>query len=264
MSKPLRVLITGAARGIGMATAQVLAERGHSVVATDISAPRGLEGLQAHALDVTSDDSVARCLEAVGPLDAIVNNAGIGGFGPVEGYPLDGFRQLFETNTLGPLRVIQGVLPAWRKRGSGVIVNVSSVNGRVSTPLRAAYSASKFALEAVTESLHYEVRHFGIRSVLIEPGAIATGIKASQTHQGPADYAGLWEQCTGVDSKTTGPSGPPGPEVVAFAIARAIEDPATPLRVPVGQDAEMILGLRRSLDDQGFEEAMRKALGFTW
>src|SRR3954470_2282265 len=268
MSKALRVLITGAARGIGMATAQVLANRGHSVVATDISPlsgpPSGSEGIQSHVLDVTSDDSVARCLQDVGPLDAIVNNAGIFGQGPVESYPLDRVRQVFETNTLGALRVIQGVLTAWRKRGSGIIVNVSSVGGRVSAPLEAAYNASKFALEAFTESLHFEVRHFGIRSVLIEPGAIATGIKASQTHKGPADYAGLWEQCAGVDTKTTGPSGPPGPEVVALAIANAIEDPATPLRVPVGQDAEMILGLRRSLDDQAFEDAMRKALGFTW
>src|SRR6187397_1027005 len=263
MSKALRVLITGAARGIGMATAQGLANRGHSVVATDISALSVLEGIQAHVLDVTSDDSVARCLEEVGPLDAIVNNAGIAGGGPVEGYPLDRIRQMFETNTLGALRVIQAVLPAWRKR-SGVIVNVSSVNGRVSSPLRAAYSASKFALEALTESLHLEVRHFGIRSVLIEPGAIATGTKRSEPHQGPADYTGLWEQCAGVDTKTTGPSGPAGPEVVALAIARAIEDPATPFRVPVGQDAEMILGARRSLDDQAFEDAMRKALGITW
>lgn len=265
MSKTLKVLITGAARGIGMATAQVLADRGHSVVATDISALKGSEGIQAHVLDVTSDDSVARCVEAVGPLDAIVNNAGItSGGGPVEGYPLDRFRQMFETNTLGALRVIQAVLPAWRERGAGVIVNVSSVNGRVSAPLRAAYSASKFALEALTESLHMEVRHFGIRCVLIEPGAIATGIIPIEPHKGPADYAGLWEQWAGVDSKMTGPSGGTGPEVVALAIARAIEDPGTPFRVPVGPDAEMILGLRRSLDDQAFEEAMRKAVGFTW
>jgi NAD(P)-dependent dehydrogenase (short-subunit alcohol dehydrogenase family) len=247
-----------------MATAQVLANRGHWVVATDLSAPSESEGIRAHVLDVTSDDSVARCLNEVGPLDAIVNNAAIFiGGGPVEGYPLDRFRQMFETNTLGALRVIQAVLPAWRKRGSGVIVNVSSVNGRVSSPLRAPYSASKFALEALTESLHLEVRHFGIRSVLIEPGAIATGIKASEPHRGPADYAALWEQCAGVDTKMTGPS-LPGPEVVGLAIASAIEDPATPLRVPVGQDAQMILGMRRSLDDQAFEDAMRKALGFTW
>src|ERR687896_163156 len=115
MSNALRILITGAARGIGMATAQVLASRGHSVVATDISPLSGSEGIEAHVLDLTSDDSVARCLEEVGPLDAIVNNAGISGGGPVEGYPLDRIRQMFETNTLGALRVIQAVLPAWRK-----------------------------------------------------------------------------------------------------------------------------------------------------
>jgi len=264
MSKALRVLITGAAGAIGMATAQELAGRGHSVVATDVSAFSGLERIQTHVLDVTSDDSVARCLKEVGPLDAVVNSAGISGGGPVEDYPLDRIRQMFETNTLGALRIIQAVLPAWRQRGSGVIVNVSSINGRISAPLRAAYSASKFALEAFTESLHLEVRHFGIRSVLIEPGNIAPGMKASEPHKGPADYAGLWEQWTGADTRMAGPSGRPGPEIVAFAIANAIEDPATPFRVPVGQDAEMILGMRRSLDDQAFEDAMRKAVGLTW
>src|SRR5262245_38326560 len=209
MSKTLRVLITGAARGIGMATAQVLANRGHSVVATDVSALSGSEGIQAHVLDVTNDESVAQCLEEVGPLDAIVNNAGIAGGGPVEGYPLDRFRQMFEINTLGPLRIIQAVLPAWRKRGSGVIVNVSSIDGRVSPPLAAAYSASKFALEALTESLRIEVGHFGIRCVIIEPGAIATDIKErSESHKGPAEYAGLWEQWAGADTKMTGPSLP--------------------------------------------------------
>src|SRR5215470_630893 len=106
MSKALRVLITGAARGIGMATAQVLANPGHSVVATDLSAPSGLEGIQAHVLDVTSDDSVTQCLKEVDPLDAIVNNAGI-----FRGGPVDRFRQIFETNTLGALRLIQAVLP---------------------------------------------------------------------------------------------------------------------------------------------------------
>lgn len=264
MSETLRVLITGAARGIGLATSQLLAKRGHSVIATDVSALSGSEGIQIHALDVTSDDSVARCLEEVGPLDAIVNNAAISGGGPVEGFSLDRIRQIFETNTLGALRIIQAVLPNWRKRGSGVIVNVSSVNGRVSSPLRGPYSASKFALEAFTESLHLEVRHFGIRCVLIEPGTIAPGMKASEPHKGPADYAGLWEQWAGADTKMTGPSGGTGPEVVALAIASAIEDPATPFRVLVGQDAEIILGLRKSLDDQAFEIAMRKAVGLTW
>ena len=264
MSKPLRILITGAARGIGLATAQLLAKRGHSVVATDISPFSGLEGVQTHILDVTSDDSVARCLKEVGPLDAIVNNAGIFGQGPVESYPLDRVRQVFETNTLGPLRIIQAVLPAWRQRGSGVIVNVSSVGGRVSAPLEAPYHASKFALEAFTESLHVEVRHFGIRCVLIEPGNTASGIKAIERHEGPPDYAPLWDQWTGAHNKMAGPSGAQPLEAVASAIANAIEDPATPFRVPVGPDAQMILGLRKTLDDQAFEAAMRKAIGMTW
>src|SRR5207237_8075695 len=170
MSKERRVVITGAARGIGMATAQLLANRGQSVVATDISALSGLEGIQAHVLDVTSDDSVARCLKEVGPLDAIVNNAAIFGQGPVESYPLDRIRQMFETNTLGALRIIQAVLPASRQRGSGVIVNVSSVGGRVSAPLEAAYNACKVALRAFTASLHADACHFEIRCVMIESG----------------------------------------------------------------------------------------------
>src|SRR5437763_8488121 len=174
MSNMLRILITGAARGIGMATAQVLANRGHSVVATDVSALSGLEGIQAHVLDVTSDDSVARCLQEVGPLDAIVNNAGIFGQGPVESYPLDRIRQMFETNTLGALRIIQAVLPGWRQRGSGVIVNVSSVGGRVSAPLKSAYNASTFALEAFTESLPVELSHFGIRCAILKPRSTPT------------------------------------------------------------------------------------------
>ena len=133
----------------------------------------------------------------------------------------------------------------------------------MNAPLGAAYGASKFALEALTESLRLEVRHFGMRSVLIEPGTLATDIQASETHKRPADYAGLWEQWSGANTKMTAPS-LTGAEVVALAIASAIEDPATRLRVPVGQDAAMIWGLRRSLDDQAFEDAMRKALGLTW
>jgi NAD(P)-dependent dehydrogenase (short-subunit alcohol dehydrogenase family) len=136
MVQPLRVLVTGAARAIGLATVRTLADRGHSVIATarDMSTLDALSGVEAHLLDVTSEASIAGCLAEVGPLDAIVNNAAMAGGGPLEGYPLDRFRQMFETNALGALRLIQAVLPAWRVRGSGVIINVSSVNGQVSSP----------------------------------------------------------------------------------------------------------------------------------
>lgn len=261
----MRILVTGAARAIGRATVVELAERGHNVVATarnpDLLA--GVPGV-VHQLDVTSDESVARCLGAVGDIDAIVNNAAVVGTGPLEDYPLDQFRQVLETNTVGPLRMIQAVAPAWRERGSGVIVNVSSVQGRVATPLEGPYAASKYALEAISETLHYELGHFGIRIVVIEPGYIAPGMKHEDDHRGPKAYDELWRQWTGTDSTMTGPGGRPGPELVAGAIADAIADDRTPLRVPVGADSEMVLAVRSQLGDAEFEAAMRATLGMTW
>ena len=168
----MRVLITGAARAIGATTAQVLSERGHEVVATarDPASLGTVEAVQRLALDVRDADSVAAAVGQAGPLDAIVNNAAITVGGPLEDYPIDQFRVIFETNAVGPLRMIQAVVPAWHERGSGVIVNVSSIQGRVATPLEGAYAASKYALEAISETLHYELGHFGIRVVIVEPG----------------------------------------------------------------------------------------------
>ena len=134
----------------------------------------------------------------------------------------------------------------------------------MATPLEGAYAATKFALEAFTESLHYEVGHFGIRLVLIEPGFTAPGMKASPDFPVNPAYAGLVEQWDGVDDVVAGPGGRPSPDGVARAILAALEDPATPLRVPVGDDAAMILPLRAQLDDATFEATMRATLGLTW
>ena len=261
MAESKRVLVTGAGRAIGFATVQVLAQRGHKVIATarDTSTLEGLDGIEVCQLDVTDQASVDACLAKAGDLDAVVNNAALGRTGPAEDYPLQGFRDMFETNALGALRMIQALLPSWRERGSGVIVN-----GQVGSPMEAAYGASKFALEAITEALHYEVRHFGVRSVIIQPGYIAPGMKPSGRHDGPPAYAELWAQWTGADGKMLGAGGRPGPEIVGVAIAEAIENPDTPLRVPVGDDAKMIMGARRALDDQAFEAAMRQVLNLTW
>lgn len=258
--------MTGAGRAIGAATVGELLTRGHEVVATarDKTLVEPLGATMCLALDVTDDDSVTAALQQAGELDAIVNNAAISGRGPLEDFPLDRLRSMFETNCFGALRMIQHVVPAWRARGSGVIVNVSSVQGRVSTPLEGPYAGSKFALEAMSESLHYELGHFGIRTVIIEPGYIAPGMKPAEYHLGPADYAELWRQWDGTDAKLTGEAGRPGPELVARAIADAIEDPATPLRVPVGDDANLILSTRHQLDDATFEATMRQVLGLTW
>jgi NAD(P)-dependent dehydrogenase (short-subunit alcohol dehydrogenase family) len=262
----MRILVTGAARAIGRATAIECARRGHEVVATarDDRLLEDLDVAKRLALDVTDLASVRAAVNAAGELDAVVNNAALSGAGPLEDYPLDRLQLIMDTNTYGALRVVQELVPTWRERGSGVIVNVSSVQGRVSTPLEGAYAASKYALEALSETLHYELAHFGIRVVIVQPGYIAPGMKASPRHDGPAAYAELWEQWTGTDTKMTGPSGRPGPELVGVAIADAIENPATPLRVPVGADAEMVLGARQHFDDAAFEAAMRKTLDLQW
>ncbi len=263
----MRILVTGAGRAIGRATVVELAARGHDVVATARNPEllADLEGVRVHALDVTSAESVAACIAAVGELDAIVNNAAVVGTGPLDDYPLDRMQRVLDTNTIGPLRMVQAVAPAWRSRGTGVVVNVSSVQGRVATPLEGPYAASKYALEALSETLHYELGHFGVRIVIVEPGYIAPGMKhGGDDHRGHADYDDLWTQWTGTDSKLTGPDGRPGPELVARAIADAIEDETTPLRVPVGADSEMVLATRAKLDDAAFEAAMRATIGMTW
>ncbi len=262
----MRVLITGAARAIGRATAEVLTARGHAVVATarDVSLLEGMAVEQILPLDVSDDTSVAAAVAQCGELDAVVNNAGLTGLGPLEDYPLDHFTRVLDVNTLGPLRLAQAVVPRWRARGSGVLVNISSVQGRIGTPMEGVYAASKHALEALSESLYFELGHFGIRVVIVEPGYIAPGMKHSDDHQGPDAYAELHAQLGGTDAKLTGAAGRPGPELVGHAVADALEDPTTPVRVEVGADAAMVLELRRTLSDQEFEATMRSALGLTW
>ena len=262
-----RVLITGCSSGIGRAAALELKKRGHEVVAT-ARRPETLADLDVDerlALDVTDDASVASAVGGAGALDALVNNAGIGVGGPVELVPEAEVRRMFETNVFGPLRMMQAVLPQMRKRGSGVIVNVSSVSGRVAAPLSGFYSASKFALEAMSEALHIEAGHFGIRTVLIEPGFFRTAMSESSVAYGvdAPPYDELREMTEQMRSQL-GRDVAPGPEAVAIAIADAVESPDTPLRVPVGDDAVMVLGARGSMDDATFEAAMRQVLKLDW
>jgi NAD(P)-dependent dehydrogenase (short-subunit alcohol dehydrogenase family) len=262
----MRVLVTGAGRSIGQATAEVLTERGHEVVATarDVTLLGDLKVAQTLTLDVRSASSVAAAVEAAGELDAVVNNAGLTGLGPLEDFPLDDFSRVLDVNTLGPLRMAQAVVPRWRERGSGVLVNISSVQGRIGTPLEGVYAASKHALEALSETLHFELGHFGIRVAIIEPGYIAPGMKHTADHVGPGVYRELHEQWNGTADKLTGPDGRPGPALVGHAVADALEDPSTPLRVEVGKDAAMVLALRRAQGDAEFEATMRAALDLTW
>ena len=263
----MRALVTGAGSGIGRATAEVLTERGYEVVATARRAEvmEGLEVAERLVLDVTSDESVAACVAQAGAIDILVNNAGITETGPLETYPHDVLLKMFETNVFGPMRMIRALVPAMRTRGEGVVVNVTSVEGKVAAPLAGAYCGTKHALEALSESLSFEIGHFGVRVVIVEPGYIAPGMRNAVRHgEDGTAYEELRRQWSGADEIMVGPGGRPGPELVGHAIADAIADPSTPLRVPVGADAEMVLATRKQLDDAEFTAAMRDLLGLSW
>jgi NAD(P)-dependent dehydrogenase (short-subunit alcohol dehydrogenase family) len=264
----MRILITGCSTGIGRAAAVELTKRGHDVVAT-ARRPESIADLDVAghvALDVDSDESVRAAIGAAGEIDVLVNNAGFEISGPGELMPMDQVRAMFETNFFGTLRTMQAVIPQMRERGSGVIVNLSSLAGRVSQPYGHFYSATKHAVEAITEGFKYELGHYGIRLHLIEPGVIETAFRGNIRHfnkDHPA-YAGLTEQWEGATDKLRGDAPKPGPELVAGVIADVIEDPTAPLRHPVGDDAALVISTRESMGFEEFEATMRGVLGLEW
>jgi NAD(P)-dependent dehydrogenase (short-subunit alcohol dehydrogenase family) len=264
----MRVLITGCSTGFGRATAVELKKRGHEVVAT-ARRPEVLDDLDVDErlrLDVDDDTSVADAVAAAGPIDALVNNAGFGVVGPIEHVPVDEIRPMFETNVLGAVRMIQAVAPQMRERGSGTIVNVTSLAGRVTGPLGGTYAATKYALEAISETLHYELGHFGITVRIVEPGFFATEFQGKEPRFGldGAPYDELDRQWAGAMEKLRGGGEAPGAEPVAQHIADAVEATEPKLRWPVGADAEMVLGARTTMDDETFEATMRGVLELTW
>jgi NAD(P)-dependent dehydrogenase (short-subunit alcohol dehydrogenase family) len=263
-----RVIVTGCSTGIGRATAVELAARGYEVIATARRQETlsDLKVAQTLALDVDSDDSVAAALDAAGPVDVLVNNAGFGVEGPVESVPLDEVRRMFETNFFGAVRMIKAFLPGMREKGSGAIVNVTSTAGIAAPPLGGYYAASKFALEGLSESLHLEVGHFGIRVIVIEPGFIETAFGANAVdHRGePGPYAPLAEQWEAAGERLSGGQPAPGPELVASVIGDALESDAARLRWPVGTDAELVASTRQGMGYDEFEVVMRQALAIDW
>jgi NAD(P)-dependent dehydrogenase (short-subunit alcohol dehydrogenase family) len=264
----MRVLITGCSTGFGRSAAVELTARGHDVVAT-ARRPEVLDDLdvaQRLRLDVDDDASVAEAVAAAGPIDALVNNAGFGVIGPVEKVPLADARRQMETNFFGAVRMIQALLPGMRERGGGTIVNVTSLAGRVAPPLDGFYSASKFALEGLSEALHYEVGHFGIRVRLIEPGVFETGFGDNAARLGTDDapYDELERQWDKARDALLGGTAAPGADVVAVIIADAVESTEPKLRWPAGADAEMVLAVRSTSTDEEFEAAMRATLGLEW
>jgi NAD(P)-dependent dehydrogenase (short-subunit alcohol dehydrogenase family) len=237
------ILITGCSSGFGLETARRFLERDWSVVATmrtvrEDVLPRS-DRLRVLALDVTDPNSIRQAVEAAGPLDVLVNNAGIGWLNALEGTPMAVAREVFETNTLGTMAMTQAVLPQLRQRKAGVVVNVTSSVTLRALPLLSVYRASKAAVNAFTESLAVELEPFGIRVRLVLPGRapetrFGDNARSRMKNGFPEAYASLaqsimerWQTATAVTRSSD----------VAEAVWRAVNDPSSPMRIPAGADA---------------------------
>jgi len=235
------VLITGTSSGYGLETARHFHAQGWTVIATMRNPRDGLlpEGVRILPLDVTDPASIAAALKAAGPIDVLVNNAGIGLVGAFEAAPMDYVRKLFDTNTFGTMAMVQAVIPQMRARRSGVIVNVTSSVTLAPMPLAAAYTASKQAIEGFTGSLAHELAAFGVRAKLVEPGYAPT-TRFSQN----IDFA-IEDMIPAAYADFAGPifaafANPPMTTTegdVAEAVFLAATDGADRLRYPAGPDA---------------------------
>jgi NADP-dependent 3-hydroxy acid dehydrogenase YdfG len=265
------VLITGCSTGIGRATAELLASKGHTVYATarrrDSISDLESEGCKLLELDVTDEQSMTAAVKAVedaeGAIGVLVNNAGYSQSGAVESVAMEAVRRQFETNVFGLMRMCQLVLPGMRRQGWGRIVNVSSMGGRLVFPGGGVYHATKYSVEALSDAPRYEVKGFGVDVVVIEPGLIKTefGTAAVGSLADSADgpYA---EFNNAVGAATAGvyESGPlaklgAGPEAVAKKIERAIRKPRP--RVKVTASARLAIGARRLTTDRMWDRMMR-------
>jgi NAD(P)-dependent dehydrogenase (short-subunit alcohol dehydrogenase family) len=272
MSSPA-VLITGCSSGIGHATALRLAAHGHTVYASarrpDSIADLEERGCQLLALDVTDDESMRAAVEAVeaeqGVVGALVNNAGYSQSGAVESVPIDEVRRQFETNVFGLVRLCQLVLPAMRERRFGRIVNVSSMGGTLTFPGGGIYHATKYAVEAISDALRFEVKGFGVDVIVVQPGAIRTGFAdAATSAMGQNETAGPYvrfndavEQAThnayekGALARLGG-----GPEAVAKVIERAITAKSPKIRYRVTPSAHLLIRQRALMTDGMWDRFM--------
>jgi NAD(P)-dependent dehydrogenase (short-subunit alcohol dehydrogenase family) len=263
------VLITGCSSGIGAATAEHLIAEGWTVYAT-ARRPETLVGLERAgcrilALDVTDEESRRRAVDQVvgaeGAVGVLINNAGYSQSGAVESVPLDRVRHQFETNVFGVIRMCQLVLPGMRSQRWGKIVNVGSMGGRLTFPGGGIYHASKYAVEALSDALRFELRGFGIDVILIEPGLIVTnfGQVAADTVVDDGPYAQFNRRVAEITARAyRGPMAALGgaPEAVAKTIARALGARRPRARYPVTPSARLMIG-RRLAPDRLWDLLMR-------
>jgi len=269
-------IVTGSSSGIGFETSLALAREGYFTYATmrdttksdkikEITQKENLK-ISILELDVDNEQSVksaiAQILDQKQRIDVLVNNAGLGLWGCVEDVSVDEFKEQFETNFFSIIRLIQEVAPTMRKQGSGTIVNVSSVVGRIGFPASPAYISSKFALEGLSESLRFEFAPFGVDVIIIEPGVIKTDFMKNMKMAKKSELDTVYKDITtkvvsGV--KMMAEMGT-SPKEVANTIVKAIKDKNPLPRYIVGNDASMFLEAKKSKTDIEFENYLKKEL----
>ena len=257
-------LVTGASSGIGRAAALALGDKGFAVVGTsrrsaNATAPPGVEFLE---LDVASDESVhsliGQVLERFGRIDVLVNNAGVGASGAAEESSIGQAKDVFDVNVFGVIRMTNAVLPHMRAQGDGRIVNVSSVLGFIPAPFMAVYAATKHAIEGYSESVDHEVREYGVRVVLVQPGYTSTGFEAnSLAPDSPLQVYAEQRDVFG-DVLAAAMRDADDPAVVAKVIVAAATDQRPKLRYTAGSTAGRVSALRRMVPSRAFDKQIRK------
>ncbi|MBC8152000.1 MAG: SDR family oxidoreductase [Bacteroidetes bacterium] len=266
------IFITGTSSGLGRAVAKLFQQEGWNVVATmrnpaNESELTTLDRVLVTRLDVEDARSIGQALAAgiarFGSIDVLVNNAGFGAFGPFEATPIETIRRQFEVNLFGVLQTMQAVLPHFRARHAGIIINITSTSGRMTLPFGSLYHGSKYAVEGVTEALQYELAPLGIRVKLVEPGAIKTDFagRSMVFTDGIVlpDYQPLLESAMGAYGKLMGASSEP--ERIAEVVYAAATDETDTLRYAAGADAVDMLAVRATTSDEEYFASVRTAFG---
>lgn len=266
-------LVTGASSGIGEATARTLVGRGFTVYGAARRADRleklSVDGVRPLVMDVTDEASttagIAHIIDETGRIDVLVNNAGYGSYGAIEDVPLDEARAQFDVNVFGAAHLAQLVLPHMRERRSGTIVNITSIGGKIHTPLGGWYHSTKFALEGLSDSLRLEAKPFGIDIVVIEPGGIATewgAIAAEHLLEvsGDGAYAAPAHAVASSLNSEAGVGRNSPPQVIADAIGKAVTARRPKTRYAVGFGARPLLFLRWLLPDRAFDALITRAI----
>ena len=265
------VLITGSSTGIGKAAARLFIEQGWNVAASMRTPAKETELKESEkvllpTLDVTDEVTIRNALNETiqhfGRIDVLVNNAGYGLSGTFESMDMERIRRQFETNVFGLMATCKAVLPHFREQGSGTLINVASMGGRLTFPLYSVYHATKWAVDGFSESLQFELRPLGIRVRIIEPGAIKTDFydrSADVAHDRDLHQYNDYVDRAMAKMNSAGDKGA-SPEVVAKAIYSAATSESWKLRYTVGADARGLLGMRRMLSDGMYQAMIRKAI----